>query len=512
MYSNSQLQSVIQERLGQAGRLIIVSNREPFVHEHRDGSIRCSRPAGGVTSALNRLLDGSSGVWVAQGSGSADRDVVDRYSHVMVPPECPRYTLRRVWISEKLRREFYSGLANQALWPLCHTVYRRPRFSSAEWKSYRAVNRIFADAVIEEAAGGPAIVFIQDYHFGLLPRMLKERNRNLSVAHFWHIPWPTPDVFSGFPWKEELLEGLLGNDLLGFQLREHHTNFLHSVSRFSEAVVDSESGRVLSPRNTTTLGHFPIGIDFDRHCAAADSAETAAAMETWKQRIGSGVRLGVGIDRIDYTKGIPERIRALDIFLERHPEWRGKLVFVQVGVPSRMEIAEYRLLADEIGALVAAVNARWGTGSWQPIQFVRENLPAEQMIALHRLAAFCLVTPLHDGMNLVAKEFVASRDDLQGALILSRFAGASGELNSAILVNPFSEDEIAAAIWTALTLSPSDARRRMSRMRASVQSNNIYRWASGILSALVQVARPELPARTRGQAAGVSGLAEVSLI
>src|SRR3990172_3803846 len=380
MSSKLQLQALVGRDLG-AGRFIIVSNREPFVHERQDGRIICTQPAGGVTSALNPLLNWCRGVWVAHGSGSADRDAVDSNSRVLVPPENQAYTLRRVWITEQLR---------------------------------------------------------QDYHFALLPRMLKARNPRLTVAHFWHIPWPSPETFSAFPWKEELLDGLLGNDLLGFQLKQHCANFLSSVNQTNGALVDHKHGRVFGGANETSVRPFPIGIDFDGHCEIAESPQTRAAMESWKRRIGPGVRLGIGIDRMDYTKGIPERIRALDLFLHRHPAWRGKLVFVQVGVPSRTDIPEYRSLVNEISELIAAVNTRWRTARWQPIQFVAENLPPEEMIALHRMAAFCLLTPLHDGMNLVAKEFIASRSDLDGVLVLSRFAGASVELDAALLVNPFS--------------------------------------------------------------------------
>ena len=514
MSSKSQLQELVGRYHG-AGRFIVVSNREPFVHDRQRGRVICTEPAGGVTSALNPLLNWCSGVWIAHGSGTADRDMVDRNSRVLVPPDHPAYTLRRVWITEKLQQEYYSGLANQGLWPLCHSVYQRPRFSPVEWDSYRQVNEIFARAVLEEAGDEPGTVFIQDYHFALLPRMLKARNPRLAVAHFWHIPWPSPETFSAFPWKDELLEGLLGNDLLGFQLKQHCANFLHSVDQTNGARIDKKHRRVFGSANVTTVRPFPIGIDFDSHCEIADSPQTDAAMEAWKRRIGPDIQLGIGIDRMDYTKGIPERIRALDLFFQRHPDWREKLVFVQVGVPSRSDIPEYRLLANEINEQITAVNTRWRTARWQPIQFLAENLPPEEMIALHRLGSFCLVTPLHDGMNLVAKEFIASRSDLDGVLVLSRFAGASVELDSAVLVNPFSEDEIAEGIWTALSLCQAERRIRMSRMRAVVQANNIYRWAVDILSALDHTHS----ARTGGrrawvseaeQSTGAAGLTEVS--
>jgi trehalose 6-phosphate synthase len=501
------------KRLNAPGRLIVVSNREPFSHEWQGGRLVCRRPAGGLTSALGPLLGKWGGTWIAHGSGSADRDAVDAYSHVPVPPDHPSYTLRRVWLPEKLRTEYYSGLANRALWPLCHNVYQRPQFSSSDWDSYRAVNKIFAQAVLEEAADEPCVVFIQDYHLALLPRMLKAQNSSLAVAHFWHIPWPAAESFSAFPWGKELLDGLLGNDLLGFHLSKHCQNFLDSVDQAERANVDHQNGQAINNGISTTVGAFPIGIDFNAHREIAGSSATLEALHGWKNRIGTDVQLGIGIDRIDYTKGIPERIRALDLFFKRHREWREKLVFLQVGVPCRTDICEYRQIADEIREQIRAMNARWQTDGWKPIHYVEENQTSEQMIALHRLATFCLVTPLHDGMNLVAKEFVASRSDLDGVLVLSRFAGAADTLTDAILVNPFSENDIADGIWRALTLPASERRERMGRMHAIVQGNTVYKWASDILLGLMRSIRTSVP--TPGYidatAPGYASVREVSL-
>ncbi len=468
-------------------RFIVVSNREPFSHERQDGRVVCARPAGGLTSALHPILGAfDDGVWVAHGSGTADRDVVDGNDRVMVPSGDSAYTLRRVWIPEELARGHYSGLANRGLWPLCHNVYQRPRFSAAEWECYREANAIFAEAVLEEAAGEPGVVFIQDYHLGLVPRMLKNENPDLTVAHFWHIPWPAAEIFDTFPWKEELIDGMLGSDLVGFQVRQYSSNFLDTVGRASKARVDRERGRVVDGNSVTSVSDFPIGIDFDAHCELAESEGVRVLMQDWTDRMRPGVKIGIGIDRIDYTKGILERVKGIDAFLRRYPEWREKLVFVQVGVPSRCNIQEYRALRNAIEEEIAAVNRRWRTAAWQPIQFIQRNLRPEEMMALHRIASFCLVTSLHDGMNLVAKEFVASRSDLDGVLVLSRFAGACRELTSAVPVNPFYEDDIAEGILTALSLSPLERRRRMARMRSAVQENDIYQWATDILSALAR--------------------------
>lgn len=484
-------------------RFIVVSNREPFVHDRRDGQITCQMPAGGLTSALQPVLSAvNDAVWVAHGSGTADREMVDGHGHLKISTTRGSYTLRRVWIPDELGRLYYSGLANRGLWPLCHNAFQKPRFSASEWDSYREVNALFAEAVLEEAAGEPATVFVQDYHLALLPRILKSRNPRLTVAQFWHIPWPGAGVFSVFPWKRELLEGMLGNDLLAFHLDQYSKNFLDAVEQTLGEFADRRDGCVASDSGATLVRDFPIGIDFEKHCQIAGSAKTSAAIDRWKLRVGPDVRVGIGIDRIDYTKGIPERIRALGVFLERHPEWREKLVFIQVGVPSRTAVPEYSQLRQEIENEIAAVNRRWGTSRWQPIHFVARNLPLEEMSALHQIAAFCLITSLEDGMNLVAKEFIASRTDLDGVLVLSRFAGASRELTSAVLVNPFCEDEIADGISTALKLTLAERRARMSRMRSAVRRNSIYDWAAGILSTLARISAFEPSA--------VAGLAEAS--
>lgn len=508
MWTKAQLHSLVEEQIGK-GRFIVVSNREPFIHDSEGDRIVCKQPAGGLTSALHPIMSASGGTWIARSSGTADHLVVDSGSSVLVPPDNPTYRLKRVWIEDELGREYYNGLANQGLWPLCHNVYRRPRFCAKEWASYRKVNAMFADAVLEEARDEPAFVFVQDYHFALLPQMLKRRNPRLVIAQFWHIPWPSRDTIAAFPWKTELLEGMLGNDLLGFQLRRDSFNFLSTVDRGIEARVDLEHQTVARHGRTTRVQAFPISIDFDAHSRTASGLRVQTAMRDWREKIGPGVRIGVGIDRVDYTKGIPERIRGLDLLLERNPGYRGKLVFVQVGVPSRSDIPEYGTLAEEIDAEITRVNAKWRTPVWEPVLYVKRHLGAEDMMALHRLASFCLVTPLHDGMNLVAKEFVASRTDLNGALVLSEFAGAASELTSAVLVNPFSEDEIAAAIETALTLSPRECAARMSKMRATVERNNIYRWGGKLLSALfdIEPAESDGTARTLRPAAHAAKIA-----
>ncbi len=369
-------------------------------------------------------------------------------------------------------------------------------FNPKHWPIYRNVNEVFAEAVIDEADDAPAFVFIQDYHFGLLPRMLKERNRgNVIVAHFWHIPWPNPEAFQTFPWKEELLDGLLGNDLLGFHLRYHCKNFLDCIDRTLEAKVDYERYEVTRGGKVTVVRPFPISIDFEDHERIARSEEVEKEIERWTLQLGlTGEALGIGIDRIDYTKGIPERLRALDRLLELHPNWREHLVFVQIGVPSRTHVKAYQLLDDEIDTLVEEINWRWSTDSWRPIVYLKQQCSPVQMMALHRLARFCIVNSLDDGMNLVAKEFVASRFDNDGVLILSRFTGAARELTDAVLVNPFSIDEMAAALKNALEMPEDERHKKMQRLRGVIAENNIYRWAGKFLSTLLKFEFPDTEA------------------
>lgn len=493
-WTRDKLHEIISEELCER-KLIVVANREPYIHiRGSSGQIRCITPASGLTTALDPILRSSGGVWIAHGSGSADRETVDKCDRVRVPPEAPLYTLRRVWLPKQIEDEYYYGLANGGLWPLCHVAFHRPQFNQKHWDSYRRANEIFADAILGEADGQPALVFIQDYHFGLLARMLKRRNPDLTVAHFWHIPWPNREMFRTFPWKEELLEGLLGNDLLGFHLRCHSSNFLETVDRSLEALVDNESACVTRGGHTTVVRSFPIGIDVAKQTEIASSIPISSATAHWRTELGYVPEiLGIGIDRIDYTKGIPDRLHALDLLLEDRPEYIGRLVFVQVGVPSRTAIGEYEELNRSLGRLVQELNSKWARGPWRPVLFVRRHVDQASLVALHLMADFCVVSSLHDGMNLVAKEFVASRIDGDGVLVLSTFTGAARELTDALLVNPFSVDEMAAAMHEALTMPAIERRRRMNKMRGVVSANNVYRWAGKIIQTLAGIETGQVP-------------------
>jgi trehalose 6-phosphate synthase len=484
VWTKEYLHQIVTDRMRNS-KFIAVSNREPYIHWWGNGRLECMQPASGLTTALGPIMRASGGTWVAHGSGTGDREAVNALDHVMVPPDAPEYTLRRVWLPREVESRYYYGLANEGLWPLCHIAFHRPKFNRENWDAYRRANEIFAEAVLEEAGGNPAFVFIQDYHFGLLPRILKRANPKLTIAQFWHIPWPNRETFRAFPWKEELLDGMLGNDLLGFHLRYHCSNFLETIDRNVEALVDVDHGQVTRGGHVTAVRPFPISIDFEDHSRKARVSDSGDRTAEWWKEIGRVPEiLGIGIDRIDYTKGIPERLAALESLFEEHPEYLGRLTFVQVGVPSRVAIPEYEGLNQRLTEQVNQLNRRWGRGTWKPVVFVRRHVDQKALIALHLVADFCVVSSLHDGMNLVAKEFVASRVDEDGVLILSSFTGAARELIDALRVNPFATDEIAAAMHTAITMPAAERHRRMARMREVVRNNNIYRWAGKIVNTL----------------------------
>ncbi len=488
VWTREVLHEFIRSRM-EGYRFIVVSNREPYSHRYTaNGKIECVQPASGMATALDPVMRATGGLWIAHGSGDADREVVDYRDHVRVPPNNAKFDLRRVWLTPEQVEGHYNGLANQGLWPLCHVAFTRPYFEPEHWERYREVNRIFANAVLEEAGDDPTFVFIQDYHFGLLPRMLRNANANMVVAQFWHIPWPNREVFRSFPWQDELLDGLLGNDLLGFHLHQHCQNFLDTVDRSVEALVDPTTMDIKREGKSTLVRAFPIGIDFDEHVDQAASVGVRHEVERWREklRLRHDSVLGIGIDRLDYTKGIPDRLRAIDRLLHLSPEYRGRLVFAQIGVPSRSSLKAYRDVDEEVDALVEKINRRWATPYWQPIVLMKRHFSSVLMTALHVLADFCVVTSLHDGMNLVAKEFVASRNDEDGVLVLSRFTGAARELQDALQVNPVSIEGTSAAYRQAILMPREERRRRMQRMREEVETNNVYRWAGKFLSALTK--------------------------
>jgi trehalose 6-phosphate synthase len=476
------LQQVARDQL-ESCPIIVVSNREPYIHNLDAGGRPVVQvPASGMVTAIEPIMRACSGTWIAHGSGSADRLTVDRNDRVRVPTDDPRYVLRRVWLSQAEEEGFYYGFSNEGLWPLCHLAYVRPAFRERDWEHYLSVNRRFADVVAREAGRSEPVILIQDFHFALLPRLIRERDVPATIALFWHIPWPNAETFGVCPWKREILSNMLSADVLGFHTRYHCQNFLATVDRFIECQIDHEHMTVTHQGHVCRVKAYPISIEWPpRWLADTPPQPQARASVRRRWNIGEEVRIGVGVERWDFTKGIVERFLAIEHLLEKQPEWRGRLTFLQVAAPSRSKLPAYQALQQHTLAELHRINERFGTPDWKPIQLIGEHQEPVQVFELYRAADFCLVNSLHDGMNLVAKEFVAARDDEDGVLILSTFTGASRELVEALPVNPFDVSETAAAIVTALEMPREERRKRMHLMRRTVSEANVYRWAGRML-------------------------------
>ncbi|HEX7241573.1 MAG TPA: trehalose-6-phosphate synthase, partial [Longimicrobiaceae bacterium] len=451
-------------RLFPGRRFIVVSNREPYEHRWSEevGEISVRRPAGGLTSALGPLLQALGGTWVAWGSGDADAEVVDKANRVRVPPEEASYTLRRVWLTRPDIHRYYLGFSNQFLWPLCHLRPDLTRIRSRYWERYRRVNRRFAEATLEEAKGAGAAVWVQDYHLALAPLFVRAQRPDVTLAHFWHIPWPPIEIFRLSPQAPFLLRGLLANDLMGFHLPAFADNFLRCAHQLVGAEVDWERHTATLDGHTCRVCAFPISIDVEsfRSAATAPGAEEQMARLRRRYAPGGGA-VGIGVDRMDYSKGLPEKFKALELLWERYPELRERFTYVQVAVPSRSDIEAYDTLSEKVDRQVWEINDRFGTAGWRPIHLVKQSLPPERLAVLYRMADLCIVGSLQDGMNLVAKEYVASQVDGEGVLLLSEFAGAAEEMAEAVLVNPYAPEDFALRIREALSLPAAERRRRM---------------------------------------------------
>jgi len=474
-----------------AGRpLVVVANREPYRHTHNGSKIEVIMPASGLVTGLEPLLRACGGTWIAHGDGDADRETSDEAGRLKVPPENPQYALRRVWLSDEEDKGFYSGFSNEGLWPLCHIAHTRPVFRPDDWKRYREVNAKFAEAVFEEIEGtSEPFVLVQDYHFTLLARMIKERRPDARVALFWHIPWPNPEAFAICPWQKELLDGLLGADLIGFHTQDHCNNFLDTVDRVLESRVDRARFAVKRAGHETLIKPFPISVVFPETPAREPAAAARAAREKVLRAAGREDEfIAVGVDRLDYTKGIMERFRGVERMLDLYPEYRGRFVLFQIGAPSRTALAGYRDFGEAVAAEAARINARFKGPP--PIVVLARHHSHEELKPYFLAADACLVTSLHDGMNLVAKEFVAAREDERGVLILSRFAGAARALRDALIVNPYDADAVAEALRSAVTMKADAQALRMVRLRREVRENNIYRWSANLITELAAVRLP----------------------
>jgi trehalose-6-phosphate synthase len=490
MWTADRLSVQVRTRL-EGSHLFVVSNREPYMHRRNGKDIDVVVPPSGLVTALEPILNACDGTWIAHGSGNADAEVVDGQDRLRVPPDDPHYTLRRVWLTKEEEEGYYYGFANEGLWPLCHIAHTRPLFRSGDWQHYQEVNLKFRDAVLEEIADvHKPVILVQDYHFALLPRMIKEKRPDARVAIFWHIPWPNPEAFGICPWQRQLVDGLLGADLIGFHVQSHCNNFLQTVDRVVESRVDWEHFSVLRQDHRTLVRPFPISVAFTDE----DPTDSDPQAFTYEERSSimhslgvEATYIGVGVDRVDYTKGILERFLAIERFLEKYPGYRDKFVFVQIGAPSRTHIKRYHDLGAEVEAEAERINWRFQSGKWRPIVFLNRQHSHREIEPYYRAADLCLVTSLHDGMNLVAKEFLAARKDDRGVLILSQFTGAARELRDALLVNPYDIEQTADAIRAALEMEPEEKQLRVQRMRRIIKENNIYRWAGNLIAELCEV-------------------------
>ncbi|MDF0673958.1 MAG: trehalose-6-phosphate synthase [Nitrospira sp.] len=480
-WTPASLKTILHEQLA-GDQVLIVSNRQPYAHYWQDRNIVLQVPASGLVSALEPVMRACSGVWVAHGNGSADREVVDGRDHVRVPPAHPSYEIRRVWLTAEEEAGYYYGFANEGLWPLCHIAHVRPTFRSSDWKHYVAINERFSQAVYEEATSDNPVVLVQDYHLALLPKLIRDKLPTATIIMFWHIPWPNAESFGICPWREEILEGLLGSSILGFHTRVHCNNFIDSIDRLLEARIDRNSSTVSYGGKMTAVNPYPISIEWPLRWLHDQRSVPECRIKLRETYGMPPDRLvGLGVERLDYTKGILERFMAVERLLELQPEWIGKFTFVQIAAPSRSTIEQYHHFTGQVSTLAEQINKRFGRDDYEPICLRIHHHEPAQVHECYRGADLCVVSSLHDGMNLVAKEFVGARDDEQGVLILSQFTGAARELTEALVINPYDIDQFAAALHLGLTMPKVEQRARMQSMRGLIQEFNVYRWAGRML-------------------------------
>ncbi len=491
LWGPERLRATLTEHL-HGERIVILANREPYIHENGPDGVHVVHPASGLVTALEPVMKACSGVWVAHGAGSADRETVDGNDRVLVPPGEESYMVRRVWLTDEEENGYYYGFSNEGLWPLCHVAHTRPVFRAEDYAHYVRVNQKFADAVCEEVDSDDPIILVQDYHFALAPAMIRQKLPRATIITFWHIPWPNAERIGICPWHEELITGLLGSSVVGFHTQQHCNNFIDSVGAFLESRIDREDNAVIQGTQKTLVRPYPISIEWPVHWLD-DVPKAAEVRGPVREELGLSpdTRLGVGIDRLDYTKGIEERLQAVDELLTHHPEFRGNFTFVQLAAPSRTKIARYRELNERVEALAQEINAKWSEGTYRPIILLRSHHEPATVFRFYRAADLCYVSSLHDGMNLVAKEFVAARDDEQGVLVLSQFTGAARDLTEALIVNPYDFRQAGDALATALQMTPDEQRARMQSMRKIVSEFNVCRWAGRMLVDAAELRRKE---------------------
>jgi trehalose 6-phosphate synthase len=477
-------------------RVIVVANREPCRHERTaSGRIEAIRSASGLVTALEPIVETCGGVWVAHGSGNADRQVVDTGDGVDIPAAQRAYRLRRVWLSEHEYQGYYEGFANEGLWPLCHRVAVRPIFRLRDFAMYKVANARFASAACDEADSASPLVLVQDYHLALAPRMIRGRLPRSTIVTFWHVPWPDVTRFERCPSAHELLQGLLGSTVVGFQTTDDCDRFLDAVESLPGADVDREQRTVVFGGQHTAVRAYPISIEYpSRWMRSAPPIQSCRTSVRSRLGLNPEALLIAGVDRLDYTKGLVEKCLALERLLEREPAYRGRVVLAQVAEPSRASLPAYRELRAQVWQTVSRINARFADGQYRPIVWLEAHHEPANVFELFRAADICYVGSLHDGMNLVAKEFVAARSDELGVLVLSRFAGAARELDGALIVDPHDLDHTADRLLEALLMRKPEQSKRMRAMRSVLATFNSYWWAGRMIEDAAAIRPPVLDA------------------
>jgi trehalose 6-phosphate synthase/phosphatase len=461
---------------GHNRRLIVISNRAPIrlVHEH--GRERIEPTVGGVGSTFLRLLEHNGGVWVAWSGGSKTP------TRLLLPSNAPRFALVFASLSERDISNYYYGMCNRGLWPLMHYMISNCHFSAAFWNQYQNVNRAFAGLAAAEALPDDQ-VWVQDFHLALVPKMLRERRPGLPIGIFWHVPFPPEQLFRILPWRGELLTGMLGADLIGFHTHAYVKHFLDCCERIMGISVDRDAGEVIVDGRRVRVGAFPLGIPADYFAGLAGSERVQERTERIRRALRSPIVV-LGVDRLDYTKGIIERLAGFERFLENNPAYHRRVTLVLIAVPSRTKVADYALLKRQLDEQVGRVVGRFSSEGWVPIRYLYTQFNAEELVSYYQAADIALLTPLRDGMNLVAKEFVASHLKDDAVLILSEFAGAAEELTEALLVNPYDSDALARRIRQAIEMDPAEKASRLRAMRAKINANDLQYWSARFLSAL----------------------------
>lgn len=459
-------------------RFILVANAEPYVHEEKNGQIVCEKIAGGLTTALDPMMIESGGVWIAWGRGGADFEVLDSDNKVGVPEGKEGYALKRIKLTQQEVEGFYVGFANEILWPICHSFLDKAELDENDWRLYKKVNQRYARATLEEIEKDD-LTWVQDYHLALVPTLIRKEYPDAKIALFWHIPWPSWEIYRTLPWRNRIMEGLLGSDFIGFHTPEQVKNFLQ-CAKASGNVLKEEKSKLIVNSREVKVKSVPLGVDYDWFANLARQGQMKTESKVLRETFESE-KVILGVDRLDYTKGIPQRLEAFELLLSENPDLHGKIKLIQRIPPSRTQVEKYQKLGEEINELIGQINGQYQKKDWIPVRSFHQFFPElKQLIPYYLAADIALVTPLIDGMNLVSKEYIATTHD--GVLILSEFAGAASELKEAIQVNPYNPRELKEAIQKAISMPKEERKKRLSKLKDRVKNRDLNWWREEILN------------------------------